>query len=162
MICTVKNKIIINKFENNNNNTLFTLATSRNDKNSLKHVRETKTIKKKRNNYLYCARRCQVTFLGFIGRSCVGIIGSVPFLRLYCSLVRSDFCHCSQLWAPQSVIRNLFLVEKMQRRATRFILKNSSNLPGNDRSVKLKLLPLNYWLQCLDLVFFFIELHGYI
>ena len=35
---------------NNNNNTLFTHATSRSDKNSLKHVRETKSIKKKRNN----------------------------------------------------------------------------------------------------------------
>ena len=30
--------------------TLFTHATSRSDKNSFKHVRETKSIKKKRNN----------------------------------------------------------------------------------------------------------------
>ena len=34
----------------NNNNTLFTHATSRSDKNSLKHVRETKNVKRKRNN----------------------------------------------------------------------------------------------------------------
>jgi len=61
--------------------------------------------------------------LGFIRRSCVGIVGSVALLRLYCSLVRSHFCYCSQLWAPQSVSSNLFLVEKVQRRATRFILK---------------------------------------
>ena len=88
---------------NNNNNTLFTHATSRSDKNSLKHVRETKTVKKKRSNYLYCARRCQVTFLGFIRRCCAGIIGSVPLLRLYCSLVRSHFCYCSQ--APSTRIR---------------------------------------------------------
>ena len=46
--------------------------------------------------------------LGFIRRSCAGIVGSVPPLRLYCSLVRSHFCYCSQLWAPQSVISNLF------------------------------------------------------
>ena len=63
--------------------------------------------------------------LGFITRSCAGIAGSVALLRFYCSLVRSHFCYCSQLWAPQSVISNLFLVEKVQRRATRFILKNS-------------------------------------
>ena len=54
--------------------------------------------------------------LGFIRRSCAGIVGSVALLRLYCSLVRSHFCYCSQLWAPQSVISNLFLVEKVQRR----------------------------------------------
>ena len=82
--------------------------------------------------------------LGFITRSCAGIVGSVALLRLYCSLVRSHFCYCSQLWTPQSVISNLFLVEKVQRRATRFILKNSSNLSYKDRLIKLKLSPLNY------------------
>ena len=100
--------------------------------------------------------------LGFIRRSCAGIVGSVALLRLYCSLVRSHFCCCSQLWAPQSVISNLFLVEKVQRRATRFILKNSSNLSYKDRLIKLKLLPLNYWLEYLDLVFFFKYLHGHV
>ena len=50
--------------------------------------------------------------LGFIRRSCAGIVGSVALLRLYCSLVRLHFCYCSQLWAPQSVISNLFLVKK--------------------------------------------------
>ena len=100
--------------------------------------------------------------LGFIRRSCGGIVGSVALLRLYCLLVRSHFCYCSQLWAPQSVISNLFLVEKVQRRATRFILKNSSNLSYKDRLIKLKLLLLNYWLDYLDLVFFFNYLHGHV
>ena len=51
----------------------------------------------------------------------------------------------------------------MQRRATRFILKrNSSDLSYNDRLIKLKVLPLNYWLECLDLIFFFKCLHGHI
>ena len=35
--------------------------------------------------------------LGFIRRSCSGIVGSVALLSLYCSLVRSHFCYCSQL-----------------------------------------------------------------
>ena len=100
--------------------------------------------------------------LGFIRRSCAGIVGSVALLRLYCSLVRSHFCYCSQLWAPQSVISNLFLVENVQRRATRFILKNSSNLSYKDRLIKLKLLPLNYWLEYLDLVFFFKCLYSHV
>ena len=99
--------------------------------------------------------------LCFIRRSCAGIDGSVALLRLYCSLLRSHFCYCSQFWAPQSVISNLFLVEKVQR-ATRFILKNSSNLSYKDRLIKLKLLPLNYWLEYLNLVFFFKCLHGHV
>ena len=92
--------------------------------------------------------------LGYIRGSCAGIAGSVPLLRLCCSLVRAHFCYCSQLWAPQSVIRNLFLVEYVLRRAIRFMLKNSGNLSYKDRLMKL--LPLEY----LDLVFFFKCLPG--
>ena len=33
--------------------------------------------------------------LGFIRSSFAGIVGFVPLLRLYCSLVRSHFCYCS-------------------------------------------------------------------
>ena len=50
----------------------------------------------------------------------------------------------------------------MQRRATRFILKNSSKLSYKDRLIKLKLLPLHYWLEYLDLVLFFKCVHGHI
>ena len=92
--------------------------------------------------------------LGYIRRSCARIVGSMSLLRLYCSLARAHFCHCSQLWAPQSVIRNLFLVENVRRTATRLMLKNSGNLSYKDRLMKL--LPLEY----LDLVFFFKCLPG--
>ena len=67
----------------------------------------------------------------------------------------------SELWAPQSIISNLLLVENIQRRATRFILRNS-NICFKVRLIKLKLLLLNYWLEYLDLVFFFKCLHGHI
>ena len=100
--------------------------------------------------------------LGFTRRSWAGIVGSIPLLCLYCSLVHSHFCYCSQLWALQSVISNLLLVEKVQRRATRFIPKNSSNLSSKDSLFKPKLLPLNYWLEYLDFVFFFKCLHSHI
>lgn len=33
----------------------------------------------------------------FIRRSSTGIVGTVPLLPLYCSLVRLHFCYCSQL-----------------------------------------------------------------
>ena len=50
----------------------------------------------------------------------------------------------------------------MQRRSTRFILKRNSDLSYKDRLIKLKVLLLNYWLEYLDLVFFFKCLHGHI
>lgn len=99
--------------------------------------------------------------LGFLKRNCPGIVGSKVLLHLYCSLVRSHLCFCSQLWAPQSSTSNLILVENIQRRATRFILRNS-NLCFKGRLIKLKLLRLSYWLEYLDLVFFFKCLHGLI
>ena len=86
--------------------------------------------------------------LGFRKRNCAGIVGSTVLLRLYCSLVRSHFCFC-----PQSSTSNLILVENIRRRATRFILRNS-NLCYKACLIKLKLLPLSYWLEYLDLVFF--------
>ena len=64
--------------------------------------------------------------LGFLKRDCTGIFGSTVLLPLYCSLVHSHFCFCSQLRAPQSSTSNLILVENIQRRATPFILRNSN------------------------------------
>ena len=74
---------------------------------------------------------------------------------LYLALVRSHLGYCSQIWAPQSVIRNILLVESVQRRATRFICKTAPDSSYRDRLVLLNLLPLNYWLEYLDLVFFY-------
>ena len=59
-----------------------------------------------------------------------------------------------QLQAPQSVINQLILVEQVQSRATRFIIGRDRDLCYKDRLIKLNLLPLNYWLEYLDLVFF--------
>ena len=38
--------------------------------------------------------------------------------------------------------------------ASRFIVGKGSDLAYRDRFIKLRLLPLNYWLEYLDLVFF--------
>ena len=44
----------------------------------------------------------------------------------------------------------------------KIVVKNSSNLSYKDHLIKLKLLPLNYLLEYLDLVFFFKCLHGHV
>ena len=76
--------------------------------------------------------------------------------------MRAHFCYCCQLSAPQSVISNLFLVENVQSGTTRFILKTSSNLSYKGQLMKLKLLPLSYWLEYLEFVFFLKCLHGHL
>ena len=98
--------------------------------------------------------------LGFLKRNCAGLVDSNVLLRLYCSLVRSHLCYCSQVWAPQSVINQLILIEQVQRRATRFIIGRDRDLCYKDRLIKLNLLPLNYCLEYLDLVFFYKSLKG--
>ena len=92
--------------------------------------------------------------LGFIKRNCSRDLPSNALKALYLALVRSHLGYCCQLWAPQSVIRNILLIESIQRRATKFLCKYP-NASYKERLVLLNLLPLNYWLEYLDLVFFF-------
>lgn len=92
--------------------------------------------------------------MGFIKRNCFALLNTKTLILLYTSLVRSYFCYASQVWAPQSIIQDLMLVENTQRRATKFICK-SDTFSYKDRLLRLRLLPLNYWLEYLDLVFFF-------
>ena len=87
--------------------------------------------------------------LGFLKRNCAGLVNREARFHL----VRSHVCFCSQVWAPQSTVNSL--VEGIQRRASRFIVGKGSDLSYSDRLIKLRLLPLNYWLEYLDLVFFY-------
>ena len=50
---------------------------------------------------------------------------------LYISLVRSQLMYCSQVWRPQ-MIKDIVALEKVQRRATKYILSDStSDYKGN-------------------------------
>ena len=84
--------------------------------------------------------------LGFIKGNCSRDLPSSALKALYLALVRSHLGYCCQLWAPQSVIRNILLIESIQRRATKFLCKYS-NASYKERLVLLNLLPLNYWLE---------------
>ena len=91
--------------------------------------------------------------LGFLKRNCAGLVNREALLQLYYSLVRSHVCFCSQVWAPQSIFFSLRVFD--QKRASPFIVGKGSHLSYRDRLSKLRLLPLNYWLEYLDLVFFY-------
>ena len=66
-------------------------------------------------------------------------------------LVRSNLTFCSQLWRPK-LHRDIIKIEKIQRRATKFIL-NSSSADYKSRLIQTNLLPVMYWFELQDLLF---------
>ena len=86
-----------------------------------------------------------------------------PIVRrtAYLTLVRSHLGYATQLWTPQSVDL-MRKIERVQRRATKFIL----SLPFfceqsyTSRLIELNLLPISYWHELLDMIFFFKSVTG--
>jgi hypothetical protein len=70
---------------------------------------------------------------------------------LYSSLVRSQLDYASVIWSPVTK-QNLELLEKVQRKATRYIC-NYNNLDYKDRLTQSNLLPLSYRREALDCQF---------
>ena len=68
---------------------------------------------------------------------------------LYISLVRSQLTYCSQLWRPH-LIKDITLLERIQRRATKYV---HNNLSYKSRLEQLHLLPLMYIYELNDLLF---------
>ena len=99
--------------------------------------------------------------LGFVRRNTRSSKNASVRRVIYLTLVRSRLGYAPQVWAPQSkeLIRK---IERIQRRATKYIL----NLPFlgeesyKDRLIKLALLPVSYWHEYLDMVFFFKSVTG--
>ena len=94
--------------------------------------------------------------LGFLRRSAFDTYNQRARKLLYLSLVRSNLAYCSQVWAPQAV--NLILdIERIQRRATKFILslRYQSEVSYKQRLLKIGLLQLCYWHEFLDSVYVF-------
>lgn len=94
--------------------------------------------------------------LGFLRRHCSGGVSYDTQKTLYVSLVRSHLTYASQVWTPCLLgsIHLMRSVERVQRRATRFILRDQE-LDYQSRLIHLNLLPLSYFFEYLDLVFLF-------
>ncbi len=71
---------------------------------------------------------------------------------LYLSLVRSQLLYCSQVWRPY-LIKDIVLLEKIQRRATKYILKDFVS-DYKSRLIALDMLPLMVELEINDIMFF--------
>ena len=59
--------------------------------------------------------------------------------------------YCSQLWRP-NLIKDIKCLETIQRRATKFIMSNTST-SYRDRLQSLHILPLMYWLEIQDIMY---------
>ena len=71
--------------------------------------------------------------------------------KLYLSIVRSQLMYCSTIWRPH-LIKDIMLIEQLQRRATKFIL-NDYESDYFTRLTKLNLLPIMYHFELSDLMF---------
>jgi len=60
--------------------------------------------------------------------------------QLYISLIRSQVMYCSQIWKSQ-LIKDIHTLERVQQRATKFILNNYTS-SYKSRLQQLNLLPL--------------------
>ncbi|CAB3986380.1 Hypothetical predicted protein, partial [Paramuricea clavata] len=75
---------------------------------------------------------------------------------LYLSLVKSQLCYATEVWSPVNSVQISRRVEKVQRRATRWItMTKRGELSYRERLLALDLLPLTYDGEVRDLVYFF-------
>ena len=74
---------------------------------------------------------------------------------LYLALVKSQLSYATQVWSPDKIALKT-QIERVQRRATRWILKQRVGVMSyRDRLLTLKLLPLTFDRELKDLVFFY-------
>ena len=99
--------------------------------------------------------------LGLLRRTCPMLTNCDARRTLYLSLVKSQLSYATEIWSPYQSVNKISL-EKLQRRATRWILQvKKGDIIYKDRLLTLNLLPLTYDREIKDLTFFFKLLHGY-
>ena len=84
-------------------------------------------------------------------RTFSGSIAASAKRSLYLSLVRSQLLYCSPLWHPH-LLADINRLESVQRRATKFIV-NDSSMDYKDRLIHLHLLPLMMEFEISDILF---------
>ena len=75
---------------------------------------------------------------------------------LYLYIVRGLFAYASQVWSPQTV-SNIVKIEKVQRRATKFILSfpYKIDISYKERLQTTHILPVCYWQEYLEMVYIY-------
>ena len=103
---------------------------------------------------LYCTSLLSKAYLtlGLLRRTFSSILNIYTKKSLYISLIRSQLLYCSQLWHPY-LLQNISTLEQLQRRSTKFIL-NDYQSDYKSRLIKLNMLPLMYYYDLSDILFF--------
>ena len=99
--------------------------------------------------------------LGILKRTCTSITDITIRRTLYLSLVKSQLLYASEVWSPVNNVKLAKRVEKVQRRATKWILMNG-DITYKERLLSLNLLPLSYDREIKDLTFFYKALFGFV
>jgi hypothetical protein len=83
--------------------------------------------------------------LGFVKRTAFDIRQRQLRKVLYLTMVRSQLAYGSQVWAPQTV-NNIMTVERVQRRATKFILSlpYKTDISYKERLITIGIIPICY------------------
>ena len=95
------------------------------------------------------------SLLGMIRRSLSFDAPSPVKFQRYVSHIRSILEYCSPIWSPANV-KDILLLERVQRHATKYILNNYSDFSYAERCIKLSILPLCFRREIIDLFFFFL------
>ena len=101
--------------------------------------------------------------LGVLKRTCYSPTDINIRRTLFLSLVKSKLSYASQIWSPTHNSQPSERIERVQRRATKWILRaRSCEMSYKQRLLKLELLPTSYNIEIKNLVFFFKALYGYV
>lgn len=100
-----------------------------------------------------------VEILCLIKRTCRGLKDVNTLRTLYCALVRSQLEYCTIVWSPFTT-RNINKLERIQRRASKFILKTDEDYQICKEKLNLSSLEDRHFL--FDVLFFYKDLTGYI
>ena len=131
----------------------------------MEEVKEFKDLRVRTTEHLNCNSHIDIIVskanrtLGLIKRTCRGLDDSNTLRTLYCALVRSNVEYCSVVWSPYTK-KNTEKLEKVQKRATKFILKTEDNYEA--RLKKLNLMSLENRRFLAEVTFLYKALNGII
>ena len=101
--------------------------------------------------------------IGVLKRTCLSLTNVNIRRSLYLTLVKSQLSYATQVWSSNRHSQLNRRIERVQRRATKWILRiKTGEIPYEQRLMTLKLLPLTYDREIKDLVFFYKTLYGHI
>ena len=104
--------------------------------------------------------------LGVLKRTCTQLTDMKARRTLYLTHVKSQLhctCYATEVWSPVNNIQLSKRIERVQRRASRWIvMSRRGELSYKERLLALYLLPLTFDREVKDLVFLYKALFGYI